>query len=43
MFKEAVRLGRVPFVLRVFSFLPDPDPRRPGNARWSAVVRFERA
>jgi methyltransferase (TIGR00027 family) len=43
MFKEAVRLGRVPFVLRIFRFIPDPDPRRPGNARWSAVVRFERA
>jgi methyltransferase (TIGR00027 family) len=42
MFKEAVRLGRVPFVLRIFRFIPDPDPRRPGNARWSAVVRFER-
>jgi methyltransferase (TIGR00027 family) len=43
MFREAVRLKRVPLVLRLFSLVPDPDPRHPGNARWSAVVRFERA
>jgi hypothetical protein len=41
-FREAVRLGRAPAFLRLFAFLPDADPRRPGNARWSAVVRFER-
>jgi methyltransferase (TIGR00027 family) len=43
MFREAVRFRRVPLVLRLFGLLPEPDPRRPGNARWSAVVRFERA
>jgi methyltransferase (TIGR00027 family) len=41
-FREAVRLHRVPALLRLFAFLPEPDPRKPGNARWSAVVRFER-
>jgi methyltransferase (TIGR00027 family) len=42
IFREAVRLRRVPLLLRVFAFMPEPDPRRPGHARWSAVVRFER-
>jgi hypothetical protein len=32
----------VPLFLRVFAFLPEPDPRRPGSARWAAVVRLER-
>jgi methyltransferase (TIGR00027 family) len=42
VFREAVRLRRVPLLLRALAFLPEPDPRNPGNARWSAVVRFER-
>jgi hypothetical protein len=28
--------------MRLLTLFPDPDPRRLGKARWSAVVRFER-
>ena len=42
IFEEAVRFRRVPFFLRPFALLPQPDPRKPGKARWAAVVRFER-
>jgi methyltransferase (TIGR00027 family) len=42
IYREAVRFRRVPLFLRMFAFLPEPDPRKPGNNRWSAVVRFER-
>ena len=38
--REAVRLHRLPWFLVPFSFLPEPDPRRLGNARWSAVIRL---
>jgi methyltransferase (TIGR00027 family) len=41
--REAARLRRGPWLLRTLaSVLPDADARKPGNARWSAVVRFER-
>ena len=44
IFPEAVRNRRVPFILRLLSvFESEPDPRKLGNARWSGVVRFERA
>jgi methyltransferase (TIGR00027 family) len=42
IFRSAVEFRRVPAFLRLFSFFPEPDPRKPGNARWSAVVRLER-
>lgn len=42
IFKSAKRFKRLPPFLRLFSFFPDPDPRRPGKGMWSAVVRFER-
>lgn len=42
IFHEAVRFRRVPWLLRLFALLPAPDPRKPGNARWSAVVRLAR-
>ncbi|HLY74532.1 MAG TPA: class I SAM-dependent methyltransferase [Planctomycetota bacterium] len=42
VFPEAVRARRVPFFLRLFALLPEPDPRNLGKARWSAVVRLER-
>lgn len=42
IFRSAVRFKRVPLLMRMFAFLPDPDPRNPGNAFWSAVVRLER-
>jgi methyltransferase (TIGR00027 family) len=38
--REAVRLHRLPWFLLPFSFLPEPDPRRLGNARWSAAIRL---
>jgi hypothetical protein len=38
--REAARLRRLPWFLRPFSFFPEPDPRRLGNARWSAVIRL---
>lgn len=42
LFKEAVHLRRLPLYLRPFALLPDPDPRKPGNYPWAAVVRFEK-
>ena len=42
IFQEAVRFRRVPFLFRPLALLPQPDPRKPGKARWSAVVRFGR-
>jgi hypothetical protein len=42
IFRSAVQFGRVPAFLRLFALFPEPDPRKPGNARWSAVVRLER-
>jgi methyltransferase (TIGR00027 family) len=42
IFREAVRFRRVPFFFRFFALFPQPDPRKPGKARWSAVLRLER-
>jgi methyltransferase (TIGR00027 family) len=42
IFRAAVRFRRLPLLLRPFALFPEPDPRKPGNNRWSAVVRFER-
>lgn len=39
-FRVAARLRRLPWFLRPFALLPDPNPRRPGNARWSATIRL---
>ena len=39
--QAAVRFRRIPFYLRPFSWLPEPDPRKLGRSRWSAVVRLE--
>ncbi len=41
--REGLRLRRLPILLRLFARFPEPDPRNLGNARWSAVVRLERA
>jgi len=38
----AARLRRLPWFLRLFARFPEPDPRRLGRARWSAVVQLER-
>jgi methyltransferase (TIGR00027 family) len=42
MLREAARLRRLPFLLRPVALLPDPNPRRLGKSRWSAVIRLER-
>jgi methyltransferase (TIGR00027 family) len=39
-FRAAARLHRLPLFLRPFALFPEPNPRRPGNARWSAAVRL---
>jgi methyltransferase (TIGR00027 family) len=42
IFRAAVGYKRAPWYLRPYALFPDPDPRRPGTARWSAVTRLER-
>jgi methyltransferase (TIGR00027 family) len=42
-FRAAARLRRLPWPLRAFSLFPDPDPRSPGKARWSAAVRLTKS
>jgi methyltransferase (TIGR00027 family) len=43
LMRAAARFRRAPLWMRALSAIfPDPDPRRLGKARWSAVVRFER-
>jgi methyltransferase (TIGR00027 family) len=41
-FREALRLRRGPRLFRLFAFFPDPDPERPGQRPWGAIIRFER-
>lgn len=41
--RSAVRLHRLPWFLRPFMFLPQPNPRQPGRGRWAAVVQLEPA
>jgi methyltransferase (TIGR00027 family) len=43
LFKEGARLKRVPWYMRPFAKLPDPDCRNPGQRPWTAVLRLERA
>jgi methyltransferase (TIGR00027 family) len=40
--RAAARFRRLPWTLRLFSFLPEPDPRSPGRTPWSAVVQLAR-
>lgn len=42
LFREGARLKRVPFLMRPFALLPEPNPRDLRNGRWSAVARFDR-
>lgn len=37
--REAARIRRLPTWLRWVTWFPDPNPRKLGHARWSAVVR----
>jgi methyltransferase (TIGR00027 family) len=41
--RAAVRFRRAPWRIRPLLWLPDPDPRRPGQSRWFAVTRLARA
>jgi methyltransferase (TIGR00027 family) len=41
--RAASRFRRLPWTLKLFRFLPEPNPRKPGRAPWSAVVQLERA
>jgi methyltransferase (TIGR00027 family) len=41
--RAASRFRRLPWTLKLFAFLPEPNPRSPGRAPWSAVVQLERA
>ena len=38
--RAAARFRRLPWSLKLFAFLPEPNPRNPGRAPWSAVVQF---
>ncbi|MEV4240459.1 class I SAM-dependent methyltransferase [Nocardia sp. NPDC049737] len=40
---HARKLHRAPWYLRPFTYLPQPNPRKPGRNPWSGIVRFERA
>ena len=40
--RAAVRFRRAPWLVRPFAWLPDPDPRAPGQAKWFAVTRLVR-
>jgi methyltransferase (TIGR00027 family) len=42
IFRAARRFRRLPWFLRIFALFPEPDPRKLGRARWSAVVQLER-
>jgi methyltransferase (TIGR00027 family) len=39
--RAAARFRRLPWTLKLFAFLPEPNPRNPGRP-WSAVVQFVR-
>ncbi len=41
-FEDAARMNRLPWLLRPFALLPQPDPASPGTRPWSAVVQLER-
>ena len=43
IFHAAVRFRRLPWFLRLFALLPEPNPRKLGRARWSCVVELARA
>ena len=40
--RAAARFRRLPWSLKLFGFLPEPNPRSPGRTPWSAVVKLGR-
>src|SRR6202795_3606197 len=40
--RAASRFRRLPWTLKLFGFLPEPNPRNPGRTPWSAVVQLGR-
>lgn len=42
LFTKAAEFRRLPVFMRIFSIFPQPDPRNPGKAMWSGIVRFGR-
>ena len=42
VWRWALRWRRLPIWMRLFWWTKDPDPRNPGKAMWSGVVRFVR-
>jgi methyltransferase (TIGR00027 family) len=42
IFHAAVRFRRLPWFLRPFALLPEPNPRKLGRARWSGVLQLTR-
>jgi len=40
--RAAARFRRLPWTLKLFRFLPEPNPRSTGRAPWSAVVQLGR-
>jgi len=41
--KAASRFRRLPWPLKLFGLLPEPNPRKPGGGPWSGVVQLGRA
>jgi hypothetical protein len=42
VFEAAHRFHRLPLLMRPLAWLPQPDPRHPGNNPWSAVALLTR-
>jgi hypothetical protein len=42
VFSAAHRFDRLPRWMRPLAWLPQPDPRKPGNNTYSGVVRLKR-
>lgn len=42
LYKAARRLHRLPLMMRPLTWLPEPDPRRPGGRSWSAFALLTR-
>jgi methyltransferase (TIGR00027 family) len=40
--RAAARFRRLPWTMKLFGLLPEPNPRNPGRAPWSAVVQLGR-